>query len=129
MSFAKWVFRIAGVYGVLVLVPFYFLENDPRAVPPPPLTHPEYYYGFVGVGLAWQAAFLIISMDPLKYRWMMLPGIVEKVSFGAAVIWLYVLQRVDAHLLPACAIDLTLGLLFLFSFFQVGKAREAGHGL
>ena len=42
---------------------------------PPPVTHPEFYYGFVGVALAFQLVFLTIASDPLKYRPLILAGI------------------------------------------------------
>jgi hypothetical protein len=59
--FAKRVFFRAGVYGLIVLVPLYFLEDRLGRIFPPPLTHPEDFYGFIGVALAWQLAFLTIS--------------------------------------------------------------------
>ena len=58
MKFSRWVFRIAGIYGLIVLVPQYFMEGRMGADYPPAITHPEYYYGFLGVGVAWQIAFL-----------------------------------------------------------------------
>jgi len=42
----------------------------------------EYFYGFVGVGLAWQITFLIIARDPARFRPIMIGGILEKVLFG-----------------------------------------------
>lgn len=44
------------------------------------ITRPGFYYGFVGLGLAWQIAFLVIAQDPVKYRLMMIPSMVEKFS-------------------------------------------------
>ena len=61
MKFSRWLFRIAGIYGLIVLVPQYFLESKIGEQTPPAITHPEYFYGFVGVGIAWQIAFLIIA--------------------------------------------------------------------
>src|SRR5690349_14488164 len=113
MKFAKWVYRIAGIYGILVLLPFYFVENDPMAIPLPAMTHPEYYYGFVGLGLAWQVAFLIISMDPVKYRLLMIPGMIEKFSFAIAVAVLLMSNRVGPYIIPGATIDTLLGILFL----------------
>jgi hypothetical protein len=49
MKFAKLVFTIAGVYGILVILPQYFLEAKNGRDFPPPINHPEYYYGFIGV--------------------------------------------------------------------------------
>jgi hypothetical protein len=93
MRFARWVFLLAGVSGVLIVVPPYFLERQTGADYPPPITHPEYYYGFFGITLAWQAPFLVIASDPVRYRPAMLPAMLEKVSFSAAVPVLYAAGR------------------------------------
>jgi hypothetical protein len=58
MKFARRLFLIAGIYGVLVLAPQYFLEAKTGRDFPPPITHLEHYYGFIGVALAWQVFFL-----------------------------------------------------------------------
>lgn len=118
MKFGKWAYRIAGIYGILVLLPFYFLENNPQAIPLPPMTHPEYYYGFVGLGIAWQVVFLIISTDPVKYRVLMLPSLIEKFSFAIAVAVLLATGRVSPYIIPGASIDTLLGVLFLVSFFK-----------
>ncbi len=121
MKFAKWVFRVAGIYGIVVLLPFYFIENNPQAIPPPAITHPEYYYGFVGLGLAWQVVFLIISTDPAKYRLLMIPSVLEKFSFAVAVAVLYLVGRVGPYILPGAVPDTLLGVLFIASYFKAGK--------
>ena len=72
MKFARWTFGGAGVYGLLAILPLYFLEDRIAQDTPPAVTHPEFYYGFVGLGLAWQMAFLGIASDPARYRLMML---------------------------------------------------------
>ena len=85
MKFASRVFRYGGIYGLLVLVPQYFTEVKVGTDYPPAITHPEFYYGFLGVAISWQLAFLLISKDPLRYRAMMIPSILEKTAFGVAV--------------------------------------------
>jgi hypothetical protein len=40
------------IYGLLLMFPIYGLEARIGQRPPPPITHPEYYYGFVGTTLA-----------------------------------------------------------------------------
>jgi hypothetical protein len=52
MKFARLTFLLAGIWGIVVLGPLYFLENFIGARHPPAITHPEYFYGFVGLGLA-----------------------------------------------------------------------------
>lgn len=56
MKFAKMVFRIAGIWGLLVITPLYFMFNLIGKKDPPPITHPGFFYGFVGVALAWLVA-------------------------------------------------------------------------
>jgi len=115
--FARWVFLIAGVYGVLIVLPQYSLEARIARDFPPPITHPEYFYGFIGVALAWQVAFLLISRDVQRYRLMMLPAILEKVTFGLAAVLLYVNGRVAGSLVAGGIVDLVLGVLFGLAFY------------
>lgn len=58
MKFARWVFLVAGIYGLIVITPLYFMEGVLGGVTPPALTHPVFFYGFVGTALAWQVLFL-----------------------------------------------------------------------
>lgn len=123
--FAKRVFLIAGIYGLVVLLPQYFMEQRIGVDDPPAITHPEYFYGFVGVALAWQVGFLVISRDPARYRLMMLPGILEKISFGFAAIALYAQGRLPKLMLAAGLGDLALAVLFAVAFWQTGKSVTA----
>ena len=126
MKFARRVFLIAGVYGLIVLIPQYFLERKIGADTPPPITHPEYFYGFIGVSLAWQIAFLIISRDPIRYRPLMLAAIVEKATFGFATLGLYLTGRLGLQMLGDGILDLLLGILFVISYtLTAGSSREA----
>jgi hypothetical protein len=47
-KFTKIVFWIAAIYGFILLIPMYFLMNTIGQKAPPPISHPEFYYGFVG---------------------------------------------------------------------------------
>jgi hypothetical protein len=117
MRFARWVFLIAGIYGLFLIIPQYFYEPQLARNFPPALTHPEYFYGFVGVTLAWQVLFLILSSDPLRYRLVMLPAILEKVTYGIATIVLYLQQRAGSFVLFFGLIDLIFGFLFILAFW------------
>ena len=72
MRLAKIVFWCGGIWGILVLVPLYFMLQKINMQTPPAITHPEFYYGFVGVALAWQFAFILIATDPVRFKPMML---------------------------------------------------------
>ncbi len=124
MTFAKRVFFIAGVYGLLVLAPQYFLEAKIGRDYPPTITHPEYFYGFVGVAIAWQVLFLLIARDPARYRLMMLPAILEKLSFGPPAWILFLQGRVAPAVLVPATIDLILAVLFVMAYRRTGAASR-----
>lgn len=125
MVFARRTFLIAGVYGLLVLVPMYFLEGRIGRDTPPPITHPEYFYGFLGVAVAWQVAFLVIARDPVRFRSLMLPAVLEKASFGLPVIALWLGSRLAAPMLAAGLIDLGLGVLFVVAYLRTPESPRA----
>lgn len=133
ISFARRVFTVAAVYGILVLVPQYFTEDLVGRDFPPPITHPEHYYGFIGVALAWQVLFLVVARDPVRYRLAMIPATLEKLAFGVAAVVLYLQGRLSAMILGAGALDLVLAFLFVLSFRATagewpGRAADAGQG-
>ena len=125
MTFARRVFLIAGIYGLIVLLPQYFLEAKTGVDYPPPITHPEYYYGFIGVAIAWQFVFFLISRDPIRYRPIMLAAIVEKASFGLPAIALYAAGRLHAEMLLAGLLDLSLGVLFVMAYARTAAVAAA----
>jgi len=118
MKFAKIVFWIAGVYGVLVITPLYFIFDRIGKQDPPPITHPGFYYGFAGAALAWQIAFLVIATDPVRFRLMMVPSVLEKVTYGVAIVVLYLQQRVHPAVLVLAALDWLFALLFLIALLR-----------
>jgi hypothetical protein len=52
MKFAKILFNVAGIWGVILLLPLYFIFDLIGEQDPPPITHPAFFYGFAGLGLA-----------------------------------------------------------------------------
>lgn len=130
MKFAKYTFLIAGIYGLIVLPPMYFLKDRVGEDFPPAVTHAEYFYGFVGVALAWQFVFLIISRDPSKYRLLMLPAILEKAAWGVPVATLFLQNKVSVSTFGAGMIDSLLGVLFAVAYFKIaGQDAAAGRAL
>ena len=86
MKFTKIIFRIAGIWGVLVITPLYFMFDLIGRNDPPAITHPGSFYGFIGAALAWQFAFFFIASDPVRYRPLIIPSVFEKFSYGIAVV-------------------------------------------
>ncbi len=117
--FARRVFLVAGIYGLIVLLPLYFVR-------PPALARPEDYFGFIGTAVAWQLCFLLISRDPLRLRPIMLPAIVEKLVFSIPVLILVSQHRMVPTAAIFAVIDLMLGALFLISWRRTAGEAEAG---
>ena len=123
MRFAQRVFLVAGIYGLLLMPLMYFQERQFGRDYPPLITHPEFYYGFVGVVLAWQIAFLVIAYDPRRFRPLMIPAMLEKFLFVLAIGGLLLAGRRDelARFIPfAALIDLVLGVLFVIAWRKTG---------
>jgi len=124
MRFARVIFGLAGVYGLIVILPMYFGRTKYERVAPPAVTHPEFYYGFVGVALAWQVAFLIVAAQPVRYRLIMIPAVLEKFTYGIAVLVLGFQNRVASITMAFGTVDLVLGVLFVVAFMRVGSRSD-----
>ena len=124
MRFARTVYRVAGIYGLLVVAPGYFLEARIGRDLPPAITHPEYFYGFLGVTIAWQILFLVLSTDPIRYRAMMLPTFVEKAGFGIPAIVLFAQGRIPLAVLSMGMVDWILLGLFVAAYVATGREQK-----
>jgi hypothetical protein len=118
MKFAKITFLAAGIWGVLVLAPLYFLFNAIGRQDPPPITHPGFYYGFISVGLAFQIVFFFIAHDPVRLRPIMIPSMIEKFGGGTTFVVLYLQHRLRPGDLGLGCVDLLFGLLFVASYLK-----------
>jgi hypothetical protein len=116
MTFARRVFMAAGIYGIVVMLPQYFLEARLSHDYPPPITHPEHFYGFIGLALVWQIVFLLVARDVSRYRPLMLVAVLEKLAFGVPAVVLFLQHRLAAQVMAFGAIDLCLGVCFVAAF-------------
>jgi hypothetical protein len=92
---------------------------------PPPVTHPECYFGFLGVALLWQLVFVMIANDPLRYRSQMPITILEKLVYTVPVILLYLNGRVHANIMRPSLVDPIFGFLFVVAYVRTsGKERS-----
>jgi hypothetical protein len=128
LKFAKVVFWIAGIWGLLVITPLYFLFDVIGRQDPPPITHPGFFYGFVGTALAWQVAFCFLATDPARYRPLMLPGILEKAAWSIAVVTLFLQGRMHASDLVFAGTDGLLGVLFLVAYLKTAPSATVSAG-
>jgi hypothetical protein len=114
MTFARRVFLTTGIYGILILVPQFFVPTtNPQ---------PELYYGFLGAVLAWNLTYLLIARDPARYRPLMLLGSLGKTNFAIAATVLWILGRSPAFLLAFAAIDAVIVAFYLESWRRTAPA-------
>jgi hypothetical protein len=104
-----------------VLTPLFFIFDAIGRQDPPVITHPGFYYGFVSMGLAWQAVFLVIAQDPVRFRLMMIPSMIDKFGYGASLLVLYLQRRLHPSDLVFGGVDVLLGALFLLAFFRTSS--------
>lgn len=128
VRFARWVFWIAGLLGIAVLAPMYVLEARLGQMYPPAVTHPEFYYGFAGVTLAWQFVFLMIGANPVRYRPLMPAAILPKLLYAIAIFALAVQNRIAAPIAMTGIPDLVLACLFAMAWARTPKRGPDGAG-
>ena len=121
MTFARRVLLVAGIYGLLVLTPFFFMEARIGRDYPPPITHPEYFYGFLAVALAWQVLYLFMARDPARYRALLIPSVLEKTGFPIAAIVLLAQRRIPLPTFAVSLIDLIFAALFTVAYFKLSR--------
>ena len=123
MRFARIVFVGAGIWGLAVLTPLYWLIDITGRRYPAPVDYTQFFYGFLSVALAWQIAFLIIGINPLLFRALMIPGILEKFGWVTTLAVLYGQSRISAIDAQSAIPDLALGILFVAAFVKTSVKR------
>ena len=124
MKFARLVFTAAGIWGIAVLMPFYWLVDVTGRRYPAPSEYPQFFYGFFAVALAWQIAFLVIGYRPDRYRSLMILGMLEKFGFVGTLLVLYARTRISWLDAQAAVPDFMLGVLFVVAFVKTRSVAE-----
>lgn len=116
---ATWVFGIAGIYGLLVVIPLYWPRPSAE-----PGVQTLYRYGFAGAAAATEFLYLVIATDVRRFRPLMLVGVFSKASFAIPALMLVFNGRLDRATSLAAVIDAGWGVAFLFCWLQTrGSAK------
>ena len=126
MKFAKVVFIGAGIWGIVVLTPFYWLVDITGRHYTQPTDSPQFFWGFFSVALAWQVAFLVIGSSPARFRPLMIPSMLEKVLYIITIARLHSQARISTVDAQAAVPDLVIGLLFIVAFVKTRAADPRG---
>ena len=110
---ARTIYRGAAIYGVLVLLPAYFI--------PLPDPYKLTQIGFVGLALVFQGLFWIIGSDPLRYRRVVPLTVFEKLCFGIPAVAYFAQSQTDPVTAVFGSIDLLLAVLFLFAWAKLRR--------
>jgi len=114
MKFARWVFWVAGAFGLAAIYPLY---RQPGSVT---------YYGIVGTLIAWQISFFVIGANPKRYRALMIPAVLEKAIWMVTLFVLHARGRVDARTIALNASTHgLLGVLFIVAFVITPGKEQA----
>lgn len=123
MRFARSVFILAGLWGIAVLTPLFFLVDVTGRPYQAPNDYPHFYYGFLAVAMAWQLAFLVIGSNPIRYRVLMILAFIEKAGYVITTTLLYSRGRIPAADANTALPDALLLVLFVVAFV---KTRASG---
>jgi hypothetical protein len=116
VRFARYTFVGAGIWGLVVLLPFYALVDVTGRQYAAPAEYPQFFWGFFAVAVAWQVAFVIIGTDPARFRPLMILAVIEKVGFVATLVALFAAGRISWLDFQPALPDGILGVLFIVAF-------------
>ena len=126
MKLARTTFRIAGVLGLLLLVPLAYSAGVDRQSALSAISGAGLFFaGYVFQYLCWQVLYLAISTDPLRYRPIMIPAFVSQVIGVRSPLWLYLYGV--RYWIPAVVVEAVLAILFLVAYWTTRgvRGREA----
>jgi hypothetical protein len=128
MRLAKIIFIGAGIWGIVVLTPLYWLVDISGRHYAPPNDYPQFFYGFIGVAIAWQIAFLVIGSNPARFRMLMIPAMIEKFAYISTLIFMYSRAQISSIDVQPAIPDGLLGLLFIVAFWatRTSAGRTSG---
>lgn len=112
-TFARRVFFWSAIWGLVVLLPQYFLEAKLGELDPPPTNRPEQYYGFLAVTVAWQLVYLVVARDVVRFRPLMPLAVTVKLLFVATLAALWLAGRLSGTAAAGALPDLVIAALFL----------------
>ena len=117
LAIARWLFLIAGLYGLLAVAPLYLRPAPADGVAA------QFRYAFAGAAGATQLMYLLIASDVARFRPMIPVGIVSKLSFAVPCCLLVADGRLGQAMLPFAAIDLLLAAAFATAWAATGPRR------
>src|SRR5215813_6586786 len=77
MKFARMVFAIGAGFGVVATLRLYFVQGT------------YLFYGLIAAVAAWQVVCFMISWDPLRFRPLMIPAVLEKLLWTITLATFY----------------------------------------
>ncbi|MFL5297538.1 MAG: hypothetical protein ACJ798_14245 [Phenylobacterium sp.] len=120
MRFAKWVFTLAGIYGLVTIPLTYFAEGQ-LARRYGALGQPLWFYGFLSVVLVFQLVYLQTGRDPVRYRPFMLLSLLAKLSFVVTAAAMYAVGRTPVEQALVTGPDLIWSALFVIAYLRTPR--------
>ena len=117
MKFAKWVLIVGGIFGLLAIIPLYFIENQIA----PGLNYPEFYYGFIGINILWQILYIYISTNLSRFRPIILFAFFVKILGVISISWLILTERTETWWYGIIISDLILAIMFVTAYRITGR--------
>ena len=128
VKISRTIFLVSAIYGILILTPQLFRESA-FSTKDVPLGHPEFFYGFFLLALAFQILFIIIAADPVRYRPAMAPAFIEKSGHAISCIALFLQHRLAKDMFLVSMGDAVMLLLFIYCYIITAPGTPASPNL
>lgn len=117
MKIVRIIFALAAAWGFLAVIPGLFADAGPR---------PEFHYGFLGLALVFQLIFVMVAIDPARFRPLIPIAVLEKLAFFMPVTLLYWQGRVVmGPVFVGAMVDGLLMLLFALAWILSRQTERA----
>ena len=123
MKLAKYTYLVAGVFGLILVVPAaYAAMVDSSEAMPDPIGAGLFLYGYISQFVAWQLLYFILAADPIRLRPMMVPAFLAELTAPLNSAWLYFYGVPPWFVLTI--VFLAFATLFLVSYHRTRPRPE-----
>ena len=120
MKLARWVFLIAGILGLIPVVPLvYTTMVKGETIPPDFASMGVFFSVSVFQYVCWQISYIILARDPVRFRSMMIPAFFVEITAPFNPFWLFLYGF--KFWISIAVVDILLAILFVVAFWLTGR--------
>jgi hypothetical protein len=120
MKLARWVFLIAGIFGLIPVVPLvYTTMVKGEAILPDFASMGSFFSVSVFQYVCWQISYIILARDPVRFRSMIILAFFVEITAPLNPLWLFLYGF--RLWISIAVVDFLLAILFVVAFWLTGR--------